>query len=52
MLIVQSSFFAIHFPPHIFHSDYLLMNLHLGWIRGVMTAFIGENECDTVIAPF
>ena len=34
MLVVQSSCFAIHFPPHIFHSNYLPMRLCLGWIRG------------------
>jgi len=34
MLVVQSSCFAICFPSHIFHSNYLRISLHLCWIRG------------------
>jgi len=34
MLVVQSSCFAIYFPPCIFHSNYLSMSPRLCWIRG------------------
>jgi len=34
MLVVQSSRFAIRFPPRIFHSNYLPMSFCLCWIRG------------------
>jgi len=33
MLVVQSSWFAIRFPSHIFQSNYLPMTLCLCWIR-------------------
>jgi len=34
MLVIQSSCFAIRFPPSIFHSNYLPMTLCCCWIRG------------------
>jgi hypothetical protein len=34
MLVEKSSCFAICFPARIFPSNYLPMNLWLGWIRG------------------
>jgi len=33
MLVVQSSCFAICFPPRIFHSNFLTLSVCLSWIR-------------------
>jgi len=45
MLVVQSSCFAICFPPSIFQSNYLPMSLYLCWIRGTCNIrLLGVNS--------